>query len=179
MVEEKYPADWNKRRRTIFNRYDWECQDCGDHIPQDSEKALHAHHVRPISEGGGHSLDNLLPLCEGCHVEIHASDQVWDLLPRETYDCAHCDFTYVEGTSFKGSFCSKDCWLTHKAEKQVSWINNTDWVCSTCFAEIPPGTDICPRCDNFEPNENRREELEVTDLDLVNLCRHIIKNYEN
>lgn len=30
------------------------------------------HHLKPLSEGGTHSRDNLMALCSACHAKIHA-----------------------------------------------------------------------------------------------------------
>jgi len=131
MGDSKYPADWNKRRITLFNRHDWECQNCNDHVPRDSGRELHAHHIRPISEGGGHSLDNLLPLCEECHTDIHASDLETDLDPERRVSCAYCGLTYRKDWGTKGSFCSEDCWLAKRAEKKLNYINSNARICSS------------------------------------------------
>ena len=30
------------------------------------------HHIKPLSEGGDHSRENLIALCSSCHARIHA-----------------------------------------------------------------------------------------------------------
>jgi len=176
MVDSNYPPDWNKRRHKLFKQFGWECQDCGDHIPKTSDRELHAHHIRPISEGGGHSLDNLLPLCLDCHRNIHSSGQSPDLLPREKYDCVYCDFTYVRDTAIKGSFCSFDCWALFRANKQLNWLDDNNCVCSTCYAHFPPDANVCPNCDNWDLRQDNSAHLDGFELDLKNALGHAIKN---
>jgi len=38
-------------------------------------RALHVHHLRPVSEGGNYLLWNLLTLCARCHEQRHG----WDI----------------------------------------------------------------------------------------------------
>jgi len=177
LMNSDYPPDWNRRRLKIFKQYDWECQDCGRVFSRDSCSELHAHHIRPISEGGGHSLENLLPLCADCHYDLHGSGQTVDLRPRETYDCVYCDFSYPENTGYKGSYCSKWCWASHKAENQINRIEHDGTICSTCFADFEEGDGgACPNCGNWDPHENNRDELGPVEVDLKNLLRGVIAN---
>lgn len=64
----KYPENWDEIRRKVFVRDDHQCQRCGT---KRGESELHAHHQTPISKGGGHDLDNLITLCQGCHSKEH------------------------------------------------------------------------------------------------------------
>ena len=41
---------------------------------------IQAHHMDPFALGGGTDLDNLLPLCWGCHLKIHDHD--WQITRR-------------------------------------------------------------------------------------------------
>ena len=43
------------------------CAGCGE----PDENKVHAHHMDPFAFGGGTDLDNLIPLCWGCHAKIH------------------------------------------------------------------------------------------------------------
>ncbi|MCY4421458.1 MAG: HNH endonuclease [Acidimicrobiaceae bacterium] len=47
------------------------CAGCGE----PDENKVHAHHMDPFAWGGRTDLDNLLPLCWGCHAKIH--DHGW------------------------------------------------------------------------------------------------------
>ena len=50
------------------------CAGCGE----SDEDKLNAHHMDPFACGGGTDLDNLLPLCWGCHAKIH--DHQWQVV---------------------------------------------------------------------------------------------------
>jgi hypothetical protein len=66
--DSQYPDDWESRRMAILHRDQRTCQECGDTRPQPE---LHVHHKEPVSEGGGHGLDNLELRCADCHAEEH------------------------------------------------------------------------------------------------------------
>ncbi|MYH43687.1 MAG: hypothetical protein F4017_01205 [Acidimicrobiaceae bacterium] len=50
------------------------CAGCGE----PDENKVHAHHMDPFAWGGGTDLDNLIPLCWGCHNNIH--DHQWQVV---------------------------------------------------------------------------------------------------
>ncbi|MYI14990.1 MAG: DUF222 domain-containing protein, partial [Acidimicrobiaceae bacterium] len=50
------------------------CSGCGE----PDENKVHAHHMDPFACGGGTDLDNLMPLCWGCHAKIH--DHNWQVV---------------------------------------------------------------------------------------------------
>ena len=50
------------------------CAGCGE----PDEDLLNAHHMDPFAWGGRTDLDNLLPLCWGCHAKIH--DHGWQVV---------------------------------------------------------------------------------------------------
>ena len=50
------------------------CAGCGE----SDENKVHAHHMDPFAFGGGTDLDNLIPLCWGCHAKIH--DHYWQVV---------------------------------------------------------------------------------------------------
>lgn len=66
-----YPADWDQRRKTVYQRDGYTCQRCGAGGGPNGNHELHAHHITPISAGGSHQLDNLLTLCRNCHNAVH------------------------------------------------------------------------------------------------------------
>lgn len=68
---DKYPSDWNTRRKTVYKRDNYRCQKCGARGGKYGNAELHAHHVRPISEGGSHRYSNLKTVCRSCHADIH------------------------------------------------------------------------------------------------------------
>jgi len=67
-MTEKYPKDWESRRRAVLHRDEYECVKCGIDADQD---VLHVDHIEPISAGGGHEINNLQTLCPDCHAEKH------------------------------------------------------------------------------------------------------------
>lgn len=80
---------WDSIRNECFNRDNRTCRRCGqphyqnffDYSDRTGEKIrgmsletrLHAHHIRPIKDGGDNTLDNLITLCEDCHKKEHSS----------------------------------------------------------------------------------------------------------
>ncbi|MGY3032832.1 5-methylcytosine-specific restriction endonuclease McrA [Bradyrhizobium sp. USDA 4354] len=61
----KYPPDWDDRQRLVYARDHRSCSACG------VGGRLHLHHIRALSEGGTHKLENLCLLCESCHSARH------------------------------------------------------------------------------------------------------------
>jgi len=69
--ENRYPSDWNKRRKKVYRRDDHKCQKCGRKGGRKGSAQLHAHHITPVSEGGSHKYSNLMTVCHSCHEDIH------------------------------------------------------------------------------------------------------------
>ncbi|THE63992.1 HNH endonuclease [Salinadaptatus halalkaliphilus] len=67
-----YPSDWNQRRKKIYQRDNYTCQDCGEKGGSRGDSELHAHHIVPKSKGGSHKLKNLTTLCKDCHGKRHS-----------------------------------------------------------------------------------------------------------
>lgn len=68
---DRYPPDWDSRRRRVYQRDGYTCQHCGVRGGPHGEVELHCHHKIPISEGGSHRLSNLVTLCWRCHDAVH------------------------------------------------------------------------------------------------------------
>lgn len=68
---QKYPSDWNQRRKRVYQRDNYTCQRCGTKGGPYGNAEIHAHHRIPISQGGGHELSNLVSVCRSCHEAIH------------------------------------------------------------------------------------------------------------
>lgn len=66
-----YPPDWNSRRKKVYERDGYECQNCGRQGGSTGHSELHAHHIVPKEKGGTHKLSNLISVCEQCHESIH------------------------------------------------------------------------------------------------------------
>ena len=66
-----YGAEWRKVRQQALERATHRCEQCG------SRRRLQVDHVTPVSQGGTHSLANLMVLCSGpgsCHAQKTASE---------------------------------------------------------------------------------------------------------
>ena len=68
----EYPINWNRLRFVVFKRDNFICQICGRRcrfgVPG---LEPHCHHIKPVSLGGSHTLNNLITVCEDCHRRIH------------------------------------------------------------------------------------------------------------
>jgi 5-methylcytosine-specific restriction endonuclease McrA len=61
-----YPETWDTIRKLVYKRDNWTCQKCGARNIK-----LHAHHIVPVSQGGSNEFQNLITLCENCHINEH------------------------------------------------------------------------------------------------------------
>ena len=64
MSDHHHTTQWERRRRAALDRdaYRCTCSRAG---------RLEVHHLRPVSQGGGDDLANLVTLCRRCHVSQH------------------------------------------------------------------------------------------------------------
>lgn len=67
----RYPPDWDSRRKRVYRRDNYTCQNCGIKGGPRGNAELHAHHIVPKSKGGTHKLTNLKTMCNQCHNAIH------------------------------------------------------------------------------------------------------------
>lgn len=68
-----YPSDWDRRRKDVYERDGYTCQNCGRQGGPYGSAELHAHHIVPKSAGGTHKKSNLKTVCKACHQAIHGS----------------------------------------------------------------------------------------------------------
>jgi hypothetical protein len=68
-----YPSDWDSRRKKVYQRDEYTCQNCGIQGGPRGDAELHAHHIVPKSKGGTHNTSNLKTLCRDCHNAIHGN----------------------------------------------------------------------------------------------------------
>lgn len=54
-----------KTRFDVFKRDSFKCQYCGSHPPS---VILHVDHIKPVADGGGNEIDNLVTACESCNL---------------------------------------------------------------------------------------------------------------
>ncbi len=76
MSENRYPSDWNTRRKSVYRRDNYTCKNCGRRGGSYGSIELHAHHVVPKHKGGTDNIDNLQTVCKECHEAIHHKDKV-------------------------------------------------------------------------------------------------------
>lgn len=69
-----YPSDWDSRRKAVYQRDNFTCQNCGRRGGPYGDYELHAHHIVPKSKGGTHRKSNLKTLCKQCHNAIHGNE---------------------------------------------------------------------------------------------------------
>lgn len=69
----EYPSDWDTRRKRVYRRDNYRCQNCSRKGGHNGDVELHAHHVVPKAKGGTHELSNLKTLCSECHNAIHGN----------------------------------------------------------------------------------------------------------
>lgn len=96
-----YPPDWNKRRRLIYRRDNYQCQKCGRQGGPHGDAELHCHHIRPKSKGGSHHPSNLQTLCWQCHNRVHKHH-----VPRRSSRRSRSEST-SDSKSCSESSCSK------------------------------------------------------------------------
>ena len=69
-TRKRYGTQWRKVREIYRSAHPLceMCLDEGNYVP-----AVHVHHKRELRDGGTHSDDNLMSLCQSCHMSIHMS----------------------------------------------------------------------------------------------------------
>jgi len=77
--------EWSKARARALRRDQYRCQYC-DRREGKWGTDLHVHHIQPIQKGGGHSLENLVTLCNSCHNKLHGRYDDKDELPPKLLD---------------------------------------------------------------------------------------------
>ena len=70
-MRQDYPSDWDTRRKKVYKRDNYRCQNCGVCGGPKGNAELHAHHIVPKSNGGSHKLSNLQTVCSACHNAVH------------------------------------------------------------------------------------------------------------
>ncbi|MFC7204706.1 HNH endonuclease [Haloferax namakaokahaiae] len=59
------------RRKRVYERDDYVCQNCGAKGGPRENVTLHAHHIVPKGKGGSDKMSNLKTLCKRCHDAVH------------------------------------------------------------------------------------------------------------
>lgn len=104
----EYPPDWNTRRKKVYRRDGYTCQNCGAKGGPHGNTELHAHHIVPKSQGGTHKLENLQTLCARCHDAAHEKNMAITA-PEIGKPCPRffCDGDAIELVS--GGFECEEC----------------------------------------------------------------------
>jgi hypothetical protein len=72
-VVDDRPGDWNFRRKSVYARDNYTCQNCGARGGSLGDAELQAHHVVPRLSGGTDKKTNLKTLCSECHKAVHGN----------------------------------------------------------------------------------------------------------
>jgi len=78
------PSDWDSRRKTVYQRDNHTCQNCGAQGEKHSQVEIHAHHIVPKARGGSHKTTNLISLCKECHNTVHSKSKKAPTSHRQT-----------------------------------------------------------------------------------------------
>ncbi len=70
----QYPDNWETIRKRVYKRDGYRCKSCGAGGGSNGNTTLHAHHKKPIADGGSHRMSNLTTLCPSCHNDRHDHD---------------------------------------------------------------------------------------------------------
>jgi len=97
-----YPPDWDRRKAACLSRDGHVCQLCGN------RDRLHVHHVWPVSYSSLHTPQNLITLCNACHMQQgywnHADLVTQNIHANKKYDVksyVRSDGVVVRGHSRK------------------------------------------------------------------------------
>jgi len=82
----------------------------------------------------------------------------------KTYTCSYCDGPRSAATSVRGSFCSRQCYLSHKGSKALDQLDSDHRICPSCFA-------LCKTV--HRPSDEALEDLGVPET-----IRDIFRGYQ-
>lgn len=96
---QEYPPDWDSRRKEVYRRDNYTCQNCGVKGGPNGGAELHAHHIVPKSKGGTHKLSNLKTVCSQCHNAIHGNGVARSTESTSNQSSAFADFVLLIGAA--------------------------------------------------------------------------------
>lgn len=93
------------KRKAALRKTDGECHFCG------SEENVEVHHID--GDAANHDLDNLIPACRPCHMNIHYPDterfQKWNDKIKDRDNRKTGDEIAVSKQTFDGEFICDEC----------------------------------------------------------------------
>jgi hypothetical protein len=71
----EYHPDWNKIRKEIYERDNWECQECGEKCHNTAKRKIQCHHID--FDITNNISSNLITLCASCHCKTNFHKTDW------------------------------------------------------------------------------------------------------
>lgn len=146
-----YGPGWDKLRRKTLERDDYTCQRCGYHKDStDRSVPLQAHHIKPRSEGGADSLNNLITLCRSCHGVQHPDNEAFndDRPKAPLFPHSNANEAVDQMWSDDYNKCSRCCFefdpdeLAAIPKKELSDADKPHTVCKPCAGIILEASDL-------------------------------------
>jgi len=128
-----YPSDWDSRRKKVYRRDNYTCQNCGRKGGTRGDTELHVHHIVPKSKGGTHKLSNLKAMCSDCHNAIHGNSMA-PTTSGEGQSTTQGFFAQLEDISADSSFLK--CPLCDSDRIGTTDAGTTVVRCSNCEVEF-------------------------------------------
>jgi len=137
-----YPSNWDSIRKDVYSRDDYRCQECGDRGGPYGSTELHAHHIVPLGSGGTNDMDNLITLCNSCHMSIHGKSTSPTAVSRNKKGRLHRDAEQgineeVNGCPNCGEWSLSVQWYRHEFLSKAKLITCEN--CRTLFKETVLG----------------------------------------
>lgn len=117
--ENRYPPDWEDRSKRVRKKDEGRCQVTGCY----SKGTLHVHHIKPITKGGRHELENLVTLCQFHHYRMHEGNEALG-------NADDGRFTFVQGGIYTSAHIRRV--VLASAENLISIRNYYGLKCRNC-----------------------------------------------
>ena len=172
--KDKNGLSWKTQRRLAWERDDFTCQHCGERKSRKPD----VHHINPWMNSHSHALDNLICLCQSCHLKEEAKVQeVWGGVAASDPRCScggrsrlrsglcyNCAFTLIQqgreselrltapGVKHLAGRLRKLGYALPAKGRGVRKRSTSETVRSP----KPPRKGICPVCGGFFPRPLKR-----------------------
>ena len=145
------PADWDERRCYVLERDGDKCVRCG------ATESLHVHHIDPKVVSQNHSVDNLIALCEPCHIAEGKRQPAGRVTDRERQVLLRLSL-FAEHVCIKNRRCC-EC-ETRLGRGELAYVRKTGsddelLHCETCIVAVPLPE---PEQSNVTERRRRRDE---------------------